>query len=175
MCVLVVQGKRLVSQHDFHFFCLAGLQGKLLQAFELCVRCVVPKRLDIDLNGLSACKFSGIFYGSFDPDLSACLDLHTVCPRLSLFKGGVGKAEAEGIKRVLFHVAVGASLHRIVGELRQLLRGAVERYRQLALRAVFSENRLCDSFSACRAGIPCLQDCLAVRILPFQRHCGAGH
>ena len=51
VCVLVVQSKRLVSQHDFHFFCLAGLQEKLLQAFELRVRCIVPKRFDINLNG----------------------------------------------------------------------------------------------------------------------------
>ena len=26
------------------------------QAFELCVRCIIPKRFDINLNGLSACR-----------------------------------------------------------------------------------------------------------------------
>ena len=35
MCVLVVQSKRLVSQHDFHFFFLAGLQGRGVDGVDL--------------------------------------------------------------------------------------------------------------------------------------------
>ncbi len=104
----VVKSERAQRQQKPHLLRLAGTKAHLFQRLELRVREVLRRfvrlRLHIDLHRFRACPFSGI------PDGAAKLDAvvrQLVRRKRNVLNGEarIGQAVAEGVQRVLPHIA----------------------------------------------------------------------
>ena len=89
----------------------------------------------------------------------------------------VRKAITEGVKRFFFHIAVGASLHCIIRECRQILIRMIKSDRQLPLRIAFPEQGTRYGPAALGTGVPCLQNggCPFLRSAQGQRTAAQHH
>ena len=102
---------------DFHALLLPLPKRNLLKTLKLCIRCVLCTNLHINLNGFCTVVFSKI--GNLCGYGNAILcKRFTVCLYIGKLIFIIGKSVAKRIHCILLHIAVGSSLHGIIGKLR---------------------------------------------------------
>ena len=129
--------------------------------------------LDVQLDYLVAIHLPGVAHLDGHSDRIAVRNLIGAQLQIRVGKACIGQAIAERIQRLRRQIAVGAALHRIIVEVRQLVRGVVERDGQTSGRAVIAEQQLCHSVTALCARIPRVHNRVHILLRPAQRHCAA--
>ncbi len=140
-----------------------------LEADELSDGCLVAARLrEVELCDFVAGEVAVVAEVGFDGDVVAGVNGRRHV-ETAVGEGGVAEAVAEGVERLAGEVAVGAALHGVVVEGRELLERGVEGEREAACGVVVAGESFGDGGAACFAGIPGFEDGGGVLLRPVDR------
>ena len=128
-----------ILQLEAHLLRFAWVQVNALEAAQGAQRRSRHTReAEVKLRNLIACLLSGIRNCHFRRQRGTCID-RSLGKRLILVREScVAQAIAKRVQRLALEVAIGAVLHRIIFEGRQLIQSGVERHRQPARGIILS-------------------------------------
>ncbi len=150
----------------------AGSGGDVhaLKADERVDGAALLRGLEVGFDDFVAAELAGV--GDGDGCGERVAGLECVCRELdrAVLERGVAQAVAEAPERLAGEVAVGAVLHRVVGEWRNAVERGIEGDGQAAGGVVESGERARDRGAALDAGIPGFKNRSGVLVGPVQRH-----
>ena len=164
---LIVESECFLWKVDFHALLLTLLKRNLLKTLKLCIRCIIRTDLHINLNSFCTVIFSKIGNLRGYGDAILC-EYFTVCLYSRKLILIIRKSITKRIHRILLHIAVGSSLHGIIGELRQFINTVIERKRKLSFRAHITKQNVRNRLATDSTRIPALNDCRNMLIGPVK-------